>query len=67
MHLADQRIVFDAKMNARMPSVNEGHAQRRPIDLVVESRMPNVNFFGIIGCPPDSLAFARSDRSGRNE
>ena len=66
-HLAHQRIVFDTEMNARMPAVHERHAQRCPIDLVVQDPDSDGELFWIIGRPPDGLAFTRSDRSGGNQ
>ena len=67
MDLADERIVLDTKMNARVEAIDERHAPRRPVDLVVKQSNPESEFLWVIGRPPDSLAFARSDRSGGNE
>lgn len=67
MDLSDFRVVFEANMNARVPPVYERRAHRCPIDLPIQKPDANSEFFRVIGRPPDSLAFARSDRSGRNE
>ena len=67
MHFADERIVLQAEMHTRFPSVHERHAHRRSVDLPVQQPDAYRKFLWVIGHPPDSLAFARSDRSGRNE
>ena len=67
MHLADQWIVLDAEVNSRMPAINERRAHRRPVDLAFQQSHTDRELLWVIGRPPDSLAFARSDRSGRNE
>ena len=67
MHLADLWIVFDPNVKTRMQTVDQGRTHGGPIDLAVEQPDPCSKFFRVIGRPPDSLTFARSDRSGRNE
>jgi hypothetical protein len=67
MDLADLRVVFKADVKLRMQPIYERRAHRGPIDLPVQQPKSCGKFLWIIGRPPDSLAFARSDRSGRNE
>lgn len=66
-NLADLWIIFDAEMNAGMPAINESRAHCGPVHLTVDQPNAGSEFLRVIGRPPDSLAFAWSDRSGRNE
>ena len=63
VNLADLRIVFEPNVEPRMQAVDERHARRGTIDLPVQQPDPGGKFFWVIGRPPDSLAFARSDGS----
>ena len=63
MDLANLWIVFDAEMNSRVQAVDERRAHLCPVDLAGQQPDPGGEFLGVIGRPPDSLAFARSDRS----
>ena len=67
MHLADLRIVFYTYVESRMQAVNQRRAHRCPIDLAGQQPNSGGEFLWVIGRPPDSLAFARSDRSGGNK
>ena len=67
MHFANLRIVFEADVKSRMNAINERRPHRCPVDLAGQKPYSGGEFLWVIGCPPDSLAFARSDRSGRNE
>ena len=67
MDLSDERIVFDTEVNTRVPPIHERHAPCGPVDLVMQKSNPECEFFWVVGRPPDSLAFARSDRSGRHQ
>ncbi len=67
MDLADPRIVFEADVKARMQAIDERRAHRSPVHLALDQPDAGGEFFGVIGRPPDSLAFAWSDRSGRDE
>lgn len=66
-HLANFWIVFDPEVDSRMPAVDERRAHGGTINLSVDQPQTGCEFLWIIGRPPDSLAFARSDRSGRDE
>jgi hypothetical protein len=67
MDLSDLRIVFETYMKLRMDAIDQRRAHGCPIDLPVKQPNSGGKFLWVIGRPPDSLAFARSDRSGRDE
>ncbi len=67
MNLANLWIVFQPNVNTWVPAINERRAHRGPVDLASQQSYTDREFLWIIGRPPDSLAFARSDRSGRDE
>ena len=65
--LAHTRIVFETEVHAWMPSIDECRAHGGPIDLPFQQSKSESELLRVIGRPPDSLAFARSDRSGRHK
>lgn len=67
MNFADLRIVFKPDVKTRMNTIDQRRAHRRPIDLSCDQSKSCGELLWVIGRPPDSLAFARSDRSGRNQ
>ena len=67
MDLSDLRIVFETYMKLRMDPIDQRRAHGCPIDLPVKQPNASGKFLWVIGRPPDGLAFARSDRSGRDE
>lgn len=67
MDFADLRIVFDPDVKTRVQPINERRADGGPIDLAGQQPDSGGKFLWVIGRPPDSLTFARSDRSGRHE
>src|SRR5690606_31903685 len=67
MNLADPGIVLKTDVEAGVPTVYYGGAHRCPINLAADQPDAGGKSFRVIGRPPDSLAFARSDGSGRDE
>ena len=67
MHLTDLRIVFQPDVKTRMQAIDQRCTYGGPIDLPAKQPNSCGKFLWVIGRPPDSLAFARSDRSGRDE
>ena len=50
-----------------MQAIDQRCTYGGPIDLPAKQPNSSGKFLWVIGRPPDSLAFARSDRSGRDE
>lgn len=67
MDFADLWVIFDAEVDTRAKTVHQRRAQRCTIDLTRKQANSGGEFFRVIGCPPDSLAFARSNGSGGHE
>ena len=67
MNFTDLRIVFQPDVKTRMQTVDQRGSYGGPIDLPAKQPNSSGKFLWVIGRPPDSLAFARSDRSGWDE
>ncbi len=67
MNFADPWIVFKPDMKSWMEPIDQRGTHRGSIDLSGYQPDSYGKLLWVIGRPPDSLAFARSDRSSRNK